>query len=94
MRILKGSKAFPILCAAAACFASWLVAQQQPADADLGFTDTPILPGQNQSTITITVFGNKAVHSGPRGQLIVTATMKLDKTTVFGYVPVIPYEVQ
>jgi hypothetical protein len=46
MRILKGSKAFPILCAAAACFASWLVAQQQPADADLGFTDTPILPGQ------------------------------------------------
>jgi len=55
---------------------------------------TPILPGQNQSTITITVFGNKAVHSGQRGQLIVTATMKLDKTTVFGYVPVIPYEVQ
>jgi len=40
MRILKGSAIFAILCAGAAC------AQQAPADADLGFTDTPMLPGQ------------------------------------------------
>jgi hypothetical protein len=54
----------------------------------------PILPGESQSTITITVFGNKAVFHGQRGTLIVTATMKMGKTTVYGFVPVIPYEVQ
>jgi hypothetical protein len=54
---------------------------------------SPILPGQTQSTIVITTFGNKAVHAGQRGALVLTATMKTGKTSVFGFVPVIPYEV-
>jgi hypothetical protein len=54
---------------------------------------SPILPGQTQSTIVITTFGNKAVHAGQRGALVLTATMKTGKTSVFGFVPVIAYEV-
>ena len=46
MHALKGSNALRILCVGAACFAAALFAQQQPADLDLGFTDTPMLPGQ------------------------------------------------
>src|SRR5674476_1305436 len=49
MYVLKGSSALRILCAGAACFAAALNAQpqQQPAaDLDLGYSDTPILPGQ------------------------------------------------
>ncbi len=53
----------------------------------------PIAAGQNQTTITITTFGNKAVFAGQRGTLIVTATMKVGKSTVSGFVPAIPYEV-
>jgi hypothetical protein len=53
----------------------------------------PIAVGQNQTTITITTFGNRAVFAGQRGTLIVTATMKVGKSTVSGFVPAIPYEV-
>lgn len=45
MRLQEGSNIVRILCAGAACFAAGLMAQQ-PADLDLGFTDTPMLPGQ------------------------------------------------
>jgi len=46
MHALIGSNALRILCAGAACFAAALAAQQPPVDLDLGFTDTPMLPGQ------------------------------------------------
>jgi hypothetical protein len=49
MHVLKGPNALRILCAGAACFAAALTAQQPqqpPADLDLGYSDTPILPGQ------------------------------------------------
>jgi len=45
MRLPKSSNGIGILCAGAACLAAALTAQQ-PADQDLGFTDTPLLPGQ------------------------------------------------
>ena len=54
---------------------------------------SPIPAGQNQTTITITVFGNKAVFAGQRGTLIITANMKIGKANVYGFVPAIPYEV-
>ena len=49
MHVLRGSNAIRILCAAVTCCGATLMAQpaQQPAaDLDLGFSDTPILPGQ------------------------------------------------
>ena len=46
------------------------------------------------TTITITTSGNKAVFKGQRGTLIVTATMKVGKAVVSGFVPAIPYEVE
>jgi len=54
----------------------------------------PIPAGQNQSTITITVFGNKFVFPGQTGGLIITATMKSGNQTISGFVPVIPCVVQ
>jgi hypothetical protein len=54
----------------------------------------PIPAGQDQTTIRITVFGNRAVFRGQRGTLVITANMKVGKANVFGFVPAIPYEVQ
>ena len=54
----------------------------------------PIAAGEKQTTITITTSGNKAVFKGQRGTLIVTATMKVGKAVVSGFVPAIPYEVE
>ena len=54
----------------------------------------PIPVGQTQCTITITTFGNRFVRAGQTGSLIITATMKVGKQTISGFVPVIPYEVQ
>lgn len=53
----------------------------------------PIPPGQNQTAIKITVFGNMYVFPGQRGTLLVSATMKSGNQTVQGFVPAIPYEV-
>ena len=54
----------------------------------------PIPVGQTQCTITITTFGNRFLRAGQTGSLIITATMKVGKQTISGFVPVIPYEVQ
>lgn len=54
----------------------------------------PIEAGQTETKITITTFGNKAVFAGQRGTLIVTATAKVGKSSMYGFVPAIPYEVQ
>jgi len=53
----------------------------------------PAIPvGQNQSTITIETTGQEVI-AGQKGGLIITATMRVDKETISGFVPVIPYEV-
>jgi hypothetical protein len=48
MQALRGFLLPALLCAGGACCLALLLARppQQPADADLGFTDTPTLPGQ------------------------------------------------
>ena len=53
----------------------------------------PIPAGENQTTIKITVFGNVAVFAGQRGTLVITAIMKVGNSSIYGFVPAIPYEV-
>ena len=48
--------------------------------------------GKNQTTIVITTLGQQ-VNVGQTGALIITATMRVGKETISGFVPAIPFEV-
>jgi len=67
----------------------------QKADAPpKGFRiQAPAIPAdKKEGILTITTLGQQVVL-GQTGTLIVTATMKVDKETISGFVPAIPYEI-
>jgi len=52
----------------------------------------PIPAGKDQSTVKITTLGQQ-IRPGQTGTLILTATMKVEKENVPGFVPAIPYKI-